>query len=156
MKRLLVPLLAALALPIAVKSDVWIAKNGETAIVIKENGQISFFDTGHFYYYNQIFENVRKNKTQLTVCVGFQKQGMPQDCLSNLPTNYSIHNQGETRALHINLSNYPFLRSSFEEQLRLGKIMNISIDDGDLSYYFTLNKEFKLKDVSMRIFKLSD
>ena len=46
MKRLLLPLIAFLALPTAIKSDVWIDEDGFTAIEIKENGLISFFDTG--------------------------------------------------------------------------------------------------------------
>ncbi len=156
MKRFLILLLAVLALPTTVKSDLWIDEDGTIAVDFKENGQISFFDTGSFYYFDQIFGNVRKNKIQLNVCLGFPKQGMPSDCLRNLPTNYSMHNQGKTRSLHVNLSNYPFLRSSFEEQLRLGEIMEISIDDGDLYSSFILNKEYKLTDESIRIFNLSD
>ena len=53
MKRLLLPLLAALALPTALIAEVWIDEDGTTAIEIKE-GQISFLDTGSFYYFDQI------------------------------------------------------------------------------------------------------
>ena len=156
MKRFLIPLLAALALPTAVKSNVWIDEDGATAIEINKNGLISFFDTGSFYYFDQIFGNVRKNNLKLTLCLGFPKKGRPSDCLENLPSDFSVQNKGKTRALHVDLSKYPFLTSSFEEQLRLGKTMEISIDDGDLYSSFSLNKGFKLKEESIKIFKLSD
>ena len=156
MKRLLLPLLAAIALPTAVKSDVWIDEDGATAIEINKNGLISFFDTGSFYYFDQIFGNVRKNNLKLTLCLGFPKKGRPSDCLENLPSDFSVQNKGKTRALHVDLSTYPFLTSSFEQQLRLGKTMEISIDDGDLYSSFSLNKGFKLKEESIKIFKLSD
>ena len=55
MKRLLLPLLAAaLALPTALIAEVWIDEDGKTAIEINEQGQVSFFDTGSFYYFDQI------------------------------------------------------------------------------------------------------
>lgn len=156
MKCLLLPLLASLALPTTVKSDVWIDEDGTSAIEIKENGLISFFDTGSFYYFDQIFGNVRKNQIKLNLCLGFPQKGMPSDCFEKLPSNFSVQNKGKTRALHVDLSNYPFLISSFEEQLRLGKTMEISIDDGDLYSSFSLNKVYKLKEESIKIFKLSD
>ncbi len=156
MKRLLLPLVAALALTGAVKSDVWIDEDGTMAVEIKDNGQISFFDTGSFYYFDQIFGNVRKNKIQLNVCLGLPKKGMTSDCIRKLQTHYAIHNRGKTRSLHVDLSNYPFLISSFEEQLRLGETMEISVDDGDLYSAFILNKDYKLKDKSIRILTLSD
>ena len=156
MKRLLLPLLAALVFPTAVKSNVWIDEDGATAIEINKNGLISFFDTGSFYYFDQIFGNVRKNNLKLTLCLGFPKKGRPSDCLENLPSDFSVQNKGKTRALHVDLSIYPFLTSSFEQQLRLGKTMEISIDDGDLYSSFSLNKGFKLKEESIKIFKLSD
>ena len=156
MKRLLLPLIAVLAFPTAIKSDVWIDEDGTTAIEIKENGLISFFDTGSFYYFDQIFGNVRKNEIKLTLCLGFPQKDRPSDCLEKLPSNYSFHNNGKTRALHVDLSKYPFLISSFEEQLQLGKTMEISIDDGDLYSSYNLNKGYKLKKESIEIFKLSD
>jgi len=156
MKCLLIPLLAVLAFPTAIKSDVWIDEDGTTAIEIKENGLISFFDTGSFYYFDQIFGNVRKNEIELTLCLGFPQKGRPSDCLEKLSSNFSIHNNGKTRALHVDLSNYPFLISSFEGQLQLGKTMAISIDDGDLFASYNLNRGHKLKEESIKIFKLSD
>ena len=84
------------------------------------------------------------------------KKDRPSDCIEKLPSNFSVHNHGKTRALHVDLSNYPFLTSSFEEQLRLGKTMEISIDDGDLYSSYILNKDYKLKEESIKIFKLSD
>ena len=156
MKLLLITLLAVLALPTAVKSGVWIDEDGYTAIEIKENKKISIFDTGSFYYFDQIFGNVRKNKIKLRVCLGLPKKGMPSDCLGELQTHYSFHNRGKTRALHVDLSNYPFLISSFEQKLRSGETLKISIDDGDLYSAYTLNKAHKLKEESMKIFKLSD
>ena len=156
MKRFLIPLLAVLALPTAAKSNVWIDEDGATAIEINKNGLISFFDTGSFYYFDQIFGNVRKNNLKLTLCLGFPQKGRPSDCLENLPSDFSVQNKGKTRALHVDLSKYPFLTSSFEEQLRLGKTMEISIDDGDLYSSFSLNKGFKLKEESIKIFNLSD
>ena len=156
MKRLLLPLLAALALQTAIKSDVWVDEDGTTVIEIKENGLISFFDTGSFYYFDQIFGNVRKNEIKLTLCLGFPQKDRPSDCLKKLPSNFSVHNNGKTRALHVDLSKYPFLTSSFENQLRLGKTIEISIDDGDLYSSYTLNKGYKLREESIKIFKLSD
>ena len=157
MKRLLLlPLIAAFSFPIAIKSDVWIDEDGTTAIEIKENGLLSFFDTGSFYYFDQIFGNVRKNKIKLTLCLGLPQKDRPSDCLEKLPSNFSVHNNGKTRALHVDLSNYPFLISSFEEQLQLGKTMEISIDDDDLYASFSLNKNYKLKKESIKIFKLLD
>ena len=73
-----------------------------------------------------------------------------------MPSNFSVHNHGKTRALHVDLSNYPFLTSSFEQQLRSGKTMEISIDDGDLYTSFSLNKSYKLNEDSLTIFRLSD
>ena len=156
MHRLLLPLLAAIALHMPVKSDVWIDEDGTTAIEIKENGLISFFDTGSFYYFDQIFGNVRKNNIKLTLCLGFPQKDRPSDCLEKLPSDFSIHNRGKTRALHVDLSKYPFLTLSFEQQLKLGKTMEISIDDGDLYSSYILNKDYKLKEKSIKIFKISD
>ena len=157
MKLLQLLLLAVIALHTdIIKSDVWIDEDGTSAVEIKENGLVSFFDTGSFYYFDQIFGNVRKNKIRLTFCLGFPKKNRPSDCLEKLPSNFSFHNHGKTRALHVDLSNYPFLISSFEEQLQLGKTMEISIDDGDLYSSFNLNKNYKLKEESIKIFKLSD
>ncbi len=34
--------------------------------------------------------------------------------------------------------------------------MEISIDDGDLYFSFSLNKGYKLKEESIKVFKLSD
>ena len=92
MKYSLFLLLAALALTDTVKSDVWIDEDGNAAVEIKESGNISFFDTGSFYYFDQIFGNVRKNKIKLTLCLGFPKKGRPTDCLKNMPSNFSVHN----------------------------------------------------------------
>ena len=157
MKRLLLPLLAAaLALPTALIAEVWIDEDGKTAIEINERGQVSFFDTASFYYFDQIFGNVRKNDIHLRACLGFPGKGMPSDCFSDLPTNHSFHNRGKTRALHVDLSNFPFLLSSFEEKLKLGQTLEISIDDGDLYSAYTLNKAYKLNKEAMKIFKLSD
>ena len=156
MKRILTALLVLLVFPTAIKSDVWIDEDGTTAIEIKENGLISFFDTGSFYYFAQIFGNVRKNKINLNLCLGIPQKGMPSDCFKKLPTKFSVHNNGKTRALHVDLSNYPFLTSSFEDLLRLGKTMEISIDDDDLYASFSLNKNYKLKKESIKIFKLLD
>ena len=156
LKRLLLALIAALTLPTALIAEVWIDEDGTTAIEIKEQGQISFLDTGSFYYFDQIFGNVRKNDIQLRVCLGSPREGMPSDCFSNLPTHYSFHNRGKTRALHVDLSNFPFLLSAFEEKLRLGETLKISIDDGDLYSAYTLNNTYKLKEEAMNIFKLSD
>ena len=156
MKRLIILLSLGMALPTAVKSDVWIDEDGTTAIEIKGNGVISFFDTNSFYYFDQIFGNVRKNNINLTLCLGFPKKGRPSDCLEKMPSFFSVHNKGKTRALHVDLSKYPFLTSSFEQQLRQGKTMDISIDDRDLYSSYTLNKDYKLKDESRKIFKLSD
>ena len=156
MKRILFFFLVLLALPTSIKSDVWIDEDGTTAIEINENGIISFFDTGSFYYFDQIFGNVRKNKIKLNLCLGFPQKGMPSDCFKKLPSNFSVHNNGKTRALHVDLSHYPFLTSAFEKQLRLGKTMEISIDDEDLYSSFSLNKDHKLKKESIEIFRLLD
>jgi len=156
MKRLLLPLLAALAFPTPLIAGVWIDEDGKTAIEINEKGKVSFFDTGSFYYFDQIFGNVRKNDIHLRACLGFPRKGMPSDCFSDLPTHHSVHNRGKTRALHVDLSKFPFLLSSFEEKLMLGETLEISIDDGDLYSGYTLNKAYKLKEEAMKIFKLSD
>ncbi len=102
-------MLASLALPATVKSDVWIDEDGTSAIEIKGNGLISFFDRGSFYYFDQIFGNVRKNQINLNLCLGFPQKGMPSDCFEKLPSNFSVQNKGKTRALHVDLSNYRFL-----------------------------------------------
>ena len=107
-------------------------------------------------FFDQIFGNVRKNEIKLTLCLGFPKKDRPSDCIQKLPSNYSVHNHGKTRALHVDLSSYPFLTSSFEQQLRIGKTMEISIDDGDLYSSYMLNKKYNLKEESIKIFKLSD
>ena len=67
--------------------------------------------------------------------------------------NLGLKKQGER---HVDLSNYPFLTSSFEDLLRLGKTMEISVDDDDLYASFSLNKRYKLKKESIKIFKLLD
>ena len=41
-------------------------------------------------------------------------------------------------------------------QKELGKTIDISIDDGDLYYSFSLNKGYQLQEESIKIFKLSD
>jgi len=65
MKCLLIPLLAVLAFPTAIKSDVWIDEDGTTAIEIKENGLISFFDTGSFIILIKFLEMLERMKLNL-------------------------------------------------------------------------------------------
>jgi len=158
MKNFLLILIAVIAAPTAVKSDIWIDVDRSAGVNINKNGIVNFFDTSSFYYFDQIFSNVRKNDIQLNVCLGFSglKKEMPSDCLSKLPTYYSVHNRGKTKALNVNLSNYPFLLNSFEEKLRLGETLEISIDDGYLFYMISLNKNHTLNEESIKILQLSD
>jgi hypothetical protein len=144
-------------IPLA-KADSWIDEDGDS-IVIVEDTVISIYSLNSFYYFDEIFSNLRKNDKKIRVCFGFDangETGRPADCIKDLAANYSIHNHGKNRAIHVDISSFPFLISAFEDYLKAGRTMRISLDDDDLYAVYILNKTHALTKESKDVLALTD
>ena len=144
-------------IPLA-KADSWIDEDGESIVKV-EDTVITIYSLNSFYYFDEIFSNVRKNDKKIRVCFGFDengKTGRPTDCIEHLKAHYSFHNHGKNRAIHVDISSFPFLISAFEDYLKAGRTMRISLDDYDLYAAYTLNKTHALTKKSKDILALPD
>jgi hypothetical protein len=140
------------------KADTWVDEDGG-AIVSIEGGVVSVHNLNSFYYFDQLLTNIRKQKVKIRLCMGIsetKKTGMPTDCFTYLPADYSFHNKGQNRAIHVEVSTHPFLLEAFESYLKSGKTMKVSLDDGDLFAAYTLNQAYALTPDSEKILSLPD
>ena len=137
-----------------VRADLWIDEDGDSYVNIN-NGTLSINSLNSFYYFDQIFTNIRKTNTKVRWCLGENKAGIPKDCTNYMEANYYFYNSGKNRVLSMDVNNFPFLVKAFENYLKSGKTMKVSIDDNDLYAAYILNKNFNLTNASKKILKLS-
>lgn len=124
------------------KSDVWVDEDGGAVVRVYEE-KISIYSLNSFYYFDEIFTNFREGNKELRICIGLGSDGqtgMPSDCYTDLDAELSVYNKGKNRAIHIDMSSYPFLLKAFEDYLIMGEVMRVSIDNFDLFAAYTLHK----------------
>ena len=144
-------------MPLA-KADSWIDEDGDSIVTV-EDTVISIYSLNSFYYFDEIFSNVRKNDKKITVCFGFDASwstGRPSDCIEDLAATPSFHNHGKNRALHVDIPSFSFLISAFEDYLKAGRTMRFSLDDDDLYAAYILNKTHALTKESKDVLALTD
>jgi hypothetical protein len=136
------------------KSDNWVDIDGGAIVRFKDES-ISIFSLNSFFYFDQIFNAVRKEKKQLRLCIGKgDMAGRPNDCFEDVSALPRIYNQGKNRALHLDFSSHPFVIELLEDQLVNGHLIKISIDDGDLFSAYTLHKTHIISEEADRILSL--
>ena len=146
-------------MPLA-KADSWIDEDGDSIVKV-EDTVITIYSLNSFYYFDEIFSNVRKNDKKIRVCFGFDengKTGRPTDCIKDLAvasSSVSIRNHVK-KAIHVDISSFPFLVSAFEDYLKAGRTMRISLDDYDLYAAYILNKTHALTEESKDVLALTD
>jgi len=144
---------AFLSFSLPLRADTWIDEDGVSAVQIKD-GYLSIYSLDDFYYFDELFTDVRQGAS-LQLCVGFGGGGgMASDCLGNFVAAPAFYNQGKNRALHFDISGFSFVFSSFESHLLNGRTMKLSIDNDDLFSAYNLNIENVLTEESLNILAL--
>lgn len=145
-----------LAMSLQASADYWINEDGDGVLRIDERS-VSFFSIGDDYYFDQIFTNVRKNKTEVSLCFGFRtpETKRPKACLDKLLATPGFQNDGRVRALHVNTEKELFFTILVQGQLRDGSTVFISVDDGDLYSLYSVNGENALSTESERIMNIA-
>lgn len=145
----------------SVNAEFWIDEDGGALVQITDE-TLSILSINNFYYFDQIFTSVRKEKSPVRVCAGMTDDtttGRPNVCVSNLTAKYSMHNKGKVRALHIDIkerSSLIDLMKITDQLLREGSVTKVSIDDGDLYAAYTLHEHYQLTPESHNILLLPD
>jgi len=133
----------------------WIDEDGDTFVVI-DNEILSIYSTGSFYYFDQLFMAVRQGE-RLQLCVGFAKgTGVATDCLGTFTPTAGFNNKGENRSLHFSIANFEYVFIAYEDYLRNGREMKISIDNGDLFSAYSLRRDYELGEKAQQILRLPD
>ena len=136
-------------------ADTWIDEDGNTFIVI-ENGMLSIYSTNSFYYFDELFTDVRKG-AELRLCLGIKTgTGMASDCVGQFTPVPGFNNAGKTRSLHFDVGHLPFIMKAFEDYLSKGETMKLSIDNLDLFSAYSLNADYKLNSEALNTLNLSD
>ena len=135
------------------KTDTWIDEDGETLVKI-DSRIVSIQSLNSFYYFDKIFTNIRQNNTKIKLCLGFNQNTLPKDCTNYIEAEYFFYNKGKNRTINIDMYSSPLLLKAFEDYLKSGKTMKISIDDNDLYAAYILNKKYILTEKSIKIIKL--
>jgi len=139
----------------SVVADTWVDEDGNTFIVI-ENGVLSIYSTNSFYYFDELFTDVRKG-AELRLCFGIKTgTGMASDCVGQFTPVPGFNNAGKTRSLHFDVGHLPFIMKAFEDYLSKGETMKLSIDNLDLFSAYSLNADYKLNSEALNILNLSD
>lgn len=153
MLRFFVALLFAIPLPLS--ADVWVDEDGVSAVEI-EGERLTIYSLDNFYYFDELFTHVRRRDT-LRLCVGFGGEvGTASDCLGDFVAIPAFYNGGKNRALHFNISGLSFVFFSFEEYLRAGRAMKLSIDNGDLFSAYNLHIDFKFTEDALEILAIDN
>ena len=142
-------------------AEFWVDEDGESLVLITDE-TLSILSIDDFYYFDQIFTSVRKEKAPVRICAGTSVEGstgVPESCVSNLSATYSMHHKGRVRALHIDIQESPALvelMKTTDKSLRAGQVTKVSIDDSDLYAAYTLQKDYQLTPESHNILLLPD
>jgi hypothetical protein len=146
-----------IGLPWQVFADNWIDEDGNGVLRI-DHKSVSFFSIGDNYYFDEIFTNVRKNASEVSLCFGFEsKEGKrPAACLHKLKATPAVQNKGKVRALHVNTEKELFFTILVQEQLKSGATIHVSIDDGDLYLKYSVNAINSLDLEAKEIMKLNE
>ena len=74
----------------------WVDVDGGTIVVI-EDQQLSIYSLDNFYYFDEIFSDVRKG-AKLFLCIGPRNDtGISSDCLGPMDPSSNIQNGGFNR-----------------------------------------------------------
>lgn len=136
--------------PISLKADTWIDEDGDSAVQIRDKF-LTIYSLGGWYYFDELFSDVRQGSL-LRLCLGFEPgPGMATDCLGKFEVTPSVHNEGYNRSLSFNIEVFSFIIDDFENSLRSGKTLKLSIDNDDLFAAYTLNVEYKFNEDALEI-----
>lgn len=139
----------------AAAAATWVDEDGDTFILVNEK-TLSIYSTNSFYYFDELFTDVRKG-AKIRLCVGVKSgTGMASDCIGNFNPSPGFNNQGKTRSLHFNIEQFPFVIEAFEDYLRAGETMKLSIDNFDLFSAYSLNAKYELSEEALRTLELPD
>lgn len=155
MKMLSLVFVVTITSTIATHADVWVDEDEQTFVII-EDGLFSIYDTGSFYFFDELFSVARKG-TALWLCIGNDEEtGMATDCILKKVPVAGFNNGGKTRSLHFEIKEFPYIFKLLEQDLRSGKSVKVSIDNGDLFAAYSLNANFRLNQASLKILELPD
>lgn len=136
-------------------ADVWADEDGVSVVRIHDD-VLTIYSLDDFYFFDQLFTEVRQGSS-LRLCVGFGGQtGMGSDCLGLFDPVPAFYNQGKNRALHFDIAGLSFIFSAFEDYLRSGEEMKVSIDNGDLFSAYNLSASFMLTDEAVNVLSLEN
>lgn len=137
-------------------ADVWVDEDGVSAVQI-EDGILTIYSLDDFYFFDHLFSQVRAGEGKLRLCVGFGgASGMASDCLGVFDAVPAFYNHGKNRALHFDIDGFGFVFFSFEEYLRAGRTMKLSIDNGDLFSGYSLNIDYALTEGALEILAIGN
>lgn len=144
-----------LCLGSAAHADIWVDKDEETVVKIDE-GILSIFSMGDFYFFDELFTLSRKG-TSLRLCVGKEDgSGMATDCILEQVPVAGFNNEGKTRSLHFDVAQFPYVFESLEQDLKSGDAVKVSIDNGDIFAAYSLSAIYRLNAASLKILELPD
>tara|TARA_B100000780_G_C20980037_1_gene391574 strand:- start:50 stop:508 length:459 start_codon:yes stop_codon:yes gene_type:complete len=131
-------------------ADTWVDEDGGGFIEIQK-GTVTVSDTSSFYFFDQVFNSLRKDKL-INFCLGVdQGSGMPSDCFKAVSAKPLFFNKGKRRSIEIDMTQNLYLLSAFEDALRNKQKMKISVDDGDLFSAFVLHESYKLNPEAISV-----
>lgn len=136
-------------------ADTWVDEDGDAFLTI-EDAVVTIYSTGSFFYFDELFKDARLG-AHLRVCLGkYSGSGIASDCIGTFNPSPHFNNGGKTRSLNFDLYQFPFLLNAFEDNLKRGEKMKISIDNFDLFSAYNLHKNNKLTKKALEILKLPD
>jgi hypothetical protein len=137
-----------------VQAQIWVDKDGSSFITL-ENERVTIFSTDSFFYFDQLFSRVLNQNEQLDFCVGFDDgPGMASDCYFGHSPQISFYNEGKTRAMHFDISQYPFLFAVMNDYLNRNIPIKVSINTEKLFASYSIQKEHLLTEEALKIIRL--
>ena len=147
--------LALTLLSTPINAETWYDVDGGTYVVIDDD-KLSIHDLSSFYYFDEVFSDARTG-AEVRLCIGVgDEMGMGSECLGWFKPQAGFSNHGKNRSLHFDISEMSLVFVLFEEGLNTGLSKRVSIDNGDLFYASTLNKEYQLNEAAIDILNLND
>lgn len=147
--------LALTLLSTPITADTWYDIDGGSYVIIDDD-KLSIHDLSSFYYFDEVFSDARTGAA-VRLCIGADEgPGIGTDCLGWFQPQANFSNHGKNRSLHFDISRMPLVFEMFEQLLNRGLSMKMSIDNGDLFYASTLNKEYELNREAINILNLND